>query len=558
MKYNKKMESEVKVTKTFEGGVGFSQKPEIELIGILSTGISNSFYEKENERVKRFETVLTTVASKNLEFAAKALVYARTIFGQRTVTHIGAVNMIPFLSGKELGKRFFSKRDRKENFGGIIFRLDDMLEILACYQAKNGVEAAIPNSIKKGFKEAIEKSDSYTLAKYQAKGHNISLVDIVNLVHPVETKMQGTVGVTETDFLKAVKGTKFENKDSMYKLPPPDDKGYVQIPTLKALVLGLLKQFNTVENKNTEAGKVVAAKVKSGEITAEQATVELNEAKTENFAELIKTKKIGYLALLRNLRNILKTSDKELLTLSCELLIEPSFIKKSLVFPYQIDLALEILMSEFKNSDASQVFNALNKAYELSIPNLKELFPYGKTACVVDVSGSMSTKITLADSKRSLAGALDKAALIGATVAKGLDADVYVFASSCSFVNVNTLDSINTIKNQIARGPGVGGGTSFNSIFPELEKHSQQYDRVWIFSDEQSADEIERTYKNYCNKFGTPHVYVVNLCGYGPTVIKANTKVHRIFGYHAGIFETAKQTEINPEAIIQEIEKIVI
>jgi len=108
------------------------------------------------------------------------------------------------------------------------------------------------------------------------------------------------------------------------------------------------------------------------------------------------------------------------------------------------------------------------------------------------------------------------------------------------------------------RGPGVGGGTSWGTIFPILEHSGVQYDRVFIMSDEQGADQVETSYKHYCQKFGTPHVYVINLCGYGPTMIKANTKVHRIFGYHAGIYETAKQTEIDPNAIIAEIEKIVI
>jgi len=339
-KYNTKREnkSEVLRTNTFENGEGYTQKVEKELVGLLASGLSNTYYEHETEREVRFKDVLKRAAQKNALFVAKALIYARTIFGQRSVTHYGAVELIPFLSGTEIAKKFYSKRDRKENRGGIVYRLDDMAEILACYQAKNGVEAPIPNAIKKGFKEAIEHSDAYTLAKYQMKSRGVSLVDIVNLVHPLQTKMQGTIDIDVTEFQKAVKRTKFEKEIFEVK------DGKVTIPTLKALVLGILKQFNTAEDKNTDAGKTVAAKVKKGEITKEQATVELNEAKTENYTELIKTKKIGYLALLRNIRNILKTNDTALLDMACEQLDDEQFIKKSLVFPHQIDLALEIML----------------------------------------------------------------------------------------------------------------------------------------------------------------------------------------------------------------------
>jgi hypothetical protein len=116
---------------------------------------------------------------------------------------------------------------------------------------------------------------------------------------------------------------------------------------------------------------------------------------------------------------------------------------------------------------------------------------------------------------------------------------------------------VNTIKNNFISNCHAGGGTRWSSIFPELEKKGN-YIRVFIMSDEQNSDSVEASYKDYCNKFGTPHVYVINLCGYGPTAIKQSTRVHKIYGYHAGIFETAKQVEIDPEAIIKEINEIVI
>jgi hypothetical protein len=157
-KFNETKQPLVKKTETFEHGQGYTQRPEFEFIGLLSTGIQAHFYEAESDREVRLKSLIDILASKNKEFVAKALVYARTVFGQRTVTHLGAVDLLPYLRGDSLGKRFFGKRDRNLNKGGIIRRLDDMTEILACYMAKNGINKGkdskwtMPKSMKMGFK----------------------------------------------------------------------------------------------------------------------------------------------------------------------------------------------------------------------------------------------------------------------------------------------------------------------------------------------------------------------------------------------------------------------
>lgn len=556
-KYNKKTTPVVQPTTTLQGGSGFTQTPEKELIGLLSTGLTNTYYERETEREKRFSDVFYQVASKNPTFAAKALIYARTVFGQRTVTHYGAVQIIKHLQGNPLGRKFFSKRERNKNSGGIVYRLDDMHEILACYLAKNGADAPIPNSIKKGFKEAIEAADAYQLAKYQMKGKAVSLVDIVNLVHPKETPTNGTIDLSKEEYLNAVKGTKFEKTGYLTKCIDQNN-GIVRIPALHALVIGVLKQFNTVEDKNSEAGQEVAAKVKAGAITKSDAEKELAEAKKENYSELIKSGKIGYLALLRNLRNILTLKDSNLLEDACRLLTNAEFIRKSLVLPHQIDLALEVMLTEFGGQVLSRVAFALNEAYEKSVPNLADYFNEGRTAVVLDVSGSMSAKTRIETGKISNSSARAKGALIAATLAKGIAADLYVFADSCASVSYNPLDSVHSISKGLSTSAfGVGGGTRWSSIFPALENKGR-YDRIFLISDEQGADSVEKSYNSYVRRFGYPETYVINMCGYEPTMIKESSHVHRIYGYGADVYETAKRCEIDYNALIKEINKIVI
>lgn len=497
------------------GGESFKLDPRHELISLMVSGFDNTYYEKLTDREQRFADLVKELSKNHLEFLAKAMVYTRSVVGQRSVTHFGSVLLAPYLSGTELGKRYFSKRNRTEKVGGIVYRLDDILEIVACYMSLNPGKP-LPNSMKKGFKSAIENADTYELAKYQGKGKAVSLVDVINLVHPKpRTEM---------------------------------------VEVFKKLMTGELKQFNTVEDKNTKSGQVIAEKVKKGEITKAEADIELQEAKEGNFKELITSKKIGYLALLRNLRNILNNSkDTELISNACELLTNKDFIKKSLVFPHQIDLALEVLLLEFNNSNANvrKVFTALNTAYELSIPNLTEIFTHGRTAVVFDTSDSMTGKVVLSASKVGGSDSrLGKAALVAATLAKGIGADVYHFASYCEEIKFNSLDSVNTLKNNFMGYRGrVGHGTQMNSIFDKL---GNNYDRVFIISDMQSRGYISPS--NY-NKM---HTYAIDMNGYGTTMFQPNSKLYQILGYGSDIYELIKKVEIDPKALIKEIESIQI
>ncbi len=518
-KYNTKIAGTTQVVVNAQGGQSIKLSPELELIGLLATGLDGRFYEKESERETRLVSVIKEVGKKDPELVAKALVYARSVMGQRSVTHVGAVAAATVLAGDPIASRFYGKRDRKENRGGIVYRLDDILEILAYYFMRNPGKP-LPNSMKRGFKRALEVADTYELAKYQGSGKAVSLVDAVNLVHPKPSeKMQ---------------------------------------ETFKKLMKGELKQFNTAEDKNTKSGQEIAEKVKTGKITKAQAEVELKEAKADNWKQLIVEGTLGYLALLRNLRNIVTVASDEVFTKAMEMLVDEKRVRKSLVFPHQIDLAFEVLMAEggtIPQVRRTRLLTAVNKAYELSVPNLTDLFTYGRTAVVIDTSGSMTSPVAMGKSRIN-ARAVEKAALIGATLAKGIGADMYHFSNSCSQLTYNPLDSVNTIKNMVVNR-SYGGGTEFNSIFRTL---SGKYDRVFVISDMQGCDSILKnsSYQSYIKSHGQPYVYSIDLCGYGNTMFKQSDKLIQLYGYSADIYEMVKSAEIDPRAILKEIRKIVI
>jgi hypothetical protein len=524
-KYNTKTAGTTQVVVNAQGGQSIKLSPELELIGLLATGLDGRFYEKESERETRLISVIKTVGKKDPELLAKALVYARSVMGQRSVTHVGASVAASVLSGSPIASRFYTKRDRKFNKGGIVYRLDDILEIVAYYFMRNPGKP-LPNSMKRGFKRALESADAYELAKYQGNGKAVSLVDIVNLVHPkASEKMQ---------------------------------------ETFKKLMRGELKQFNTAEDKNTKSGQEVAERVKAGTITKAEAVEELNEAKADNWKQLITEGTLGYLALLRNLRNIVTVASDEVFVKAMEMLVDEKRVRKSLVFPHQIDLAFEVLMSEgsekVPQTRRVRLLTALSNAYEMAVPNLTELFTYGRTAVVVDTSTSMrqyTVSMTI-NSKASKINShvVDKASLIAATLVKGTGADLYSFDYDCREMSYNPLDSINTIKTSIVNRT-TGGSTHFHTIFSTL---NGKYDRVFVISDNQGGDSIltNSSYQSYINKYGQPYIYSIDLQGYGNTMFKQSNKLINLYGYSADIYEMIKTSEINPKAILDEIRKIII
>ena len=519
-KFNQKKVEKTVTTK--QGGVGYEWSNEIELVLLLAAGTGDKYYQKESATFKQLDGLMEKIAKKDKLFLAKAIVYARSVLGQRSITHYAAARLAALLNGEDWGKDFYNKRARKKNEGGVIFRLDDILEIAAAYKALNGQEKIkLSNAVKKGFAKAIESADAYEIAKYKGTGKEVSLVDIINLVHP---KASGETA-------EAING----------------------------LINGNLKQFNTRQAANTETGKEVAEAVKRGEIKKEDKDKVLKEAKSANYRELIENRKIGYMDLVRNLRNIIKT-DTDLIPLAKEILLDKKLIDQSKIFPHQIDLAIEVLMKEVSNGPSlREVISYLVQAYELAVDNVKHLNMHGRTAVVYDTSGSMQggwgSGVMIGKGQKSYSSPVEKAALIAATLGKGLNADIYQFASSCKVVPYNTMDSIHSItKNLVGQIGRVGHGTAFSSIFDGLK---DRYDRVFIISDMQGADECKRAVANYKKRKGVdPYIYAIDLCGYGSTSIKPNQKVFPLAGYSAAIYETAKTYEIDPKALINEIKKI--
>lgn len=460
-------------TVNLAGGEAYSQTPELELISILLTSFANDqFYRSANDT---FDKLKSLINQCNPLFVAKALVYARAQFGMRSITHVGASELAKYLSKETWAKNFYD---------AIVYRPDDMLEIMSYHSSVNG---KIPNSMKKGFASAIGKFSKYELAKYRGEGKGFKLIDVVNMVHPVPTE---------------------KNEDA-----------------ISLLVKGELKSFDTWETELSQAGQIA---------TSEE---EKSELKKEVWIRLIKDKKIGYFALLRNLRNIIEQAP-EILVEALELLTNENLIKKSLVLPFRFTTAFEEITKLTEGKIVRETLIALNKAVDISIKNVP-VFD-GETLVVLDVSGSMS-------GRPAQIGSLFSAILI-----KSNNSDFMVFSDRARYVNVNPMDSTITIAGSLRFA---AGGTNFRGIFKVANK---KYDRVIILSDMQGWVGFDTPTKEFNewkkNTGANPFVYSFDLQGYGSMQFPEQN-VFCLAGFSDKVFDIMKLLEQDKNALINTIKE---
>ncbi len=479
-KFNATMPKAKTLTENLAGGQAYSQSNELALVSLLLTSfVNDQFYRNSQTTLDELRTLVSKVKDK--EFVAKAAIFARDRFGMRSITHALAGELTSQLNGAEWGKNFYDK---------VVVRVDDMTEILSYYLAyKTSKDSPkFPNSLKKGFAKAFDKFDGYQLAKYKSENKDVKLVDLVNIVHPVPTVRNSAA--------------------------------------LEALVKGELKSTETWESKLSKAGQIA------------ESEEDLAQLKADAWDELISTRKIGYFALLRNLRNIITQSPKSVKA-ACELLVDEKMIKNSRVLPFRFSTAYEEISNLGSSKEVRDVLVAINQALDISVCNVPKFD--GETLVVMDVSGSMSGKPS------------EIASLFGAILAKVNNCDVMTFSTNAQYKQYNPMDSVLTIRGSFRYS---GGGTNFRSIF---EKANKKYDRIIILSDMQGWMGYEtptRQFAEYKKRFGAnPFVYSWDLAGYG-TLQFPEQNVFALAGFSDKVFDIMKMVELDKKALFNEIKAI--
>ena len=387
---------------------------------------------------------------------------------------------VSHLVAGELAKQVKGVTWTKRFYSEVVRRPDDVMETLGYYLAVYG--RPIPNSLKKGLGAALARFDEYQLAKYRRDHAVFKLVDAVNLVRPPAT------------------------------------------PALSKLVKGELAPAQTWETKLTQAGEADSVE-------------NVAEAKSQAWAQLVRERKLGYLALLRNVRNVL-THAPEVVDELCVQLANEQAVRRALVFPFQFLSAVEVL-KQGNLPGTNRVMEALNQAIDYSLANVPKF--EGNTLVALDSSGSMVGRPQTIGS------------LFAATLVKATGADLMLFSDDARYISLNRRDTTLTAANSI---PFISGGTNFNAIF---QRANHAYDRIVILSDMQGwvgGGAPVAAFAAYQKKYDVaPRVYSFDLKGYG-TLQFPQERVYCLAGWSDRVFEVMQKLDSDPEAMVSEVEAI--
>jgi len=387
---------------------------------------------------------------------------------------------VSHLVAGELAKSVKGERWTKSFYAQVVRRPDDVMETLGYYLATYG--RPVPNSLKKGLGAALTRFDEHQVAKYRRDHGAFKMVDAVNLVRPKAT------------------------------------------PALSKLVRGELAAAQTWETKLAQAGDA-------------DTTEQVAEAKSQAWGELLRERKLGYLALLRNVRNIL-THTPELVEELSQQLADERAVRRSLVFPFQFLTAVDVL-KQGNLPGASRVMDALNEAIDHSLANVPKF--EGTTLVALDSSGSMVGRPQTIGS------------LFAATLVKAIGADLMLFSDDARYVTLNRHDTTLTAAKSI---PFISGGTNFNAIF---QRANRAYDRIVILSDMQGwvgGGAPVQPLKDYQKRFDVaPRIYSFDLKGYG-TLQFPQERVYCLAGWNDRVFEMMQKLDRDPDALVREVEAI--
>jgi len=314
---------------------------------------------------------------------------------------------VPLLLVREMTRHTSHRKFVRATLSGVIQRADELAEFLALYWAGGDRKKAkdkLAKSVQKGLADAFVRFNAYNLAKYN-RDNPVKLRDVLFLSHA----------------------------------KPKDSE---QAATWKQLIAGTLPTPDTWE-------------------------VELSASKdkTASWTRLLEENKLGSLALIRNLRNMVEASVEDRLIRKA--LVE---MKPDKVLPFRFVAAARI-MPRF-NAELEQAMLA-NLAEQAKLP--------GMTLVLVDVSGSMDGVLSAKSEMRRV----DAAAGL-AVFAREICESARVFSFSNRTVEVPAYRGLALVDAISKSQPH--SSTELGAAVTALNK--EKYDRLIVITDEQAARKV--------------------------------------------------------------------
>lgn len=365
---------------------------------------------------------------------------------------------------------------------GVTLRGDDVTEIMSFYLSEFG--KPVPNSLKKGISDVLVTFDEYTLAKYKGDGKSVSMRDVLRIARPTP-----------------------ENAE--------------QSAMFKRCIDGELATPVTWETELSAHGN-----------------------NRESWTKLIDTNKVGYMALLRNLRNILIAGPENIEKVYTRL-EDPEAVRRSRQLPFRYLSAYREVMGYA----GSRVLDVLENAAEASAANIPVL--KGTTVIAIDTSGSMGCRI----SGKSSVSCAEIATLLGLIANRICEnAIVYTFDNSIRKLNVSHRTGILYAAVSSARA---NGGTCMDLPFRAMISDRVNADRVIIISDNECNSPFRGTVQSYADSYRRTTgrniwVHAIDIMGYG-TQQFAGPRTNIIAGWSDKVFDFIGIAEEGTSNIIRTV-----
>lgn len=367
----------------------------------------------------------------------------------------------------------------------VIQRADQITDLYAYALEVFGGKDKVPMAIKRGVADAFNKFGHYHFAKYK-NGGAVKFKDVLRIVHPVAKD--------------AKQGLLFEQimKDE----------------------LGAAYTWETQLSAN-------------GQQTTEK------KSQKEIWTELVTSGKMGYMALLRNLRNIHEAGlDAEVLRKHVtDVIADPKRVVSSKQLPYDFLEAYNVIKPL-----NSKMATAISKAIDASVVNIPKLG--NKVWLVIDFSGSMGqdTVNEFGTGQTGPAQALTTATLLASFLLKAnADADnvaVTLFGSTAKTLNgVDTNNSVLGIKKELLlhRTNGIAGSTNFSAALREYDSLGFKPDTIVVLTDGDVNSFSYGTIKNIPSK--NVLKLVVNMSVAQTTPMSKNDGWYAVAGWSTSMFK---------------------
>lgn len=337
-------------TTNYEGATAFAMTPQIELYAtVATTALSDKFYEGTDERVERIRNLIQICPP---EFVAKLAIYAREKMYLRSIPLVLVVELAKWHNGDNLISKTIPK---------VVKRADEITELLAYYTLANNRKDLkklnkLSKQVQKGLATVFNSFDEYQFSKYNRDGA-IKLRDALFLVHP-------------------------------------KPKNAEQQAIFDKITNATLSTAYTWETQLSAVGQRAFTNEKEKE-----------EAKKVKWEELIDSGKMGYMAMLRNLRNFLEAdiSIPHLMKV-CQRLSDAQQVARSKQLPFRFLAAYRELsgtkrgviqkIKDLFNGKTPLVLSALENAATHAAQNIKGFDITTKVLIAMDVSGSMQQPVS--------------------------------------------------------------------------------------------------------------------------------------------------------------------